>query len=1031
MHVVTAEPGRNQALAPIGTMVFNALLNKFGRAPMVTDFFTIYSELRDVYEDLIQPDPELYTRVRRSASIINTRLENDATRDLLDSKLAEVLPLIRRLSEDTGSGERSPLPDSLWRRLVEGYADMIQTVAADRGVYLATARLPGIKPVRWLRLQKASADQEEVERLRREDPDLFLRMMESKAQRQAIAEAIKQRIVADGLQPSVRNIMGRPMNVGLSEDSPDEYVVYDDDGQVLTPAEFVSKVRAKSQSQKNQLNINLTPAGGNPLKDVAHLRSYTDAQIAEALADGATVEYISLTDDPDSDTAITRVYPVISIDNDRVVSDGRFKGLRTSDLVNAAGRQIEGSAYYIDPATGRIGRRDVKKDDGSGREVRQQREPYVTVDDGRLYLRVYEGQAYTAARQRLKKISESLPSIEYVANSRGAAYRFAPKDFATVREVLGGMALSSSAARMLRSYFEELSRAEQAANAANLTRYSQEALNLRLPLRSQTKRALAWMDANENQGVCALDTGMGKTVTAIAATLNLIRKGEAEVGPGNNGRFLYVCETALLGNLPKEVFKFVKPEEAQAVLDRIDVESYPRFIKAWKADPTFGDDYVAIFFDEAHNHLKKKTQAAYKAAVQSRCKRKVLMTASAMVKTPLEAVMMASVSLGIDVNTPEGAAWARKLMSRWTESVGGRVVGVTSDPIAARDFRIWVKKNIFYADKRDVGEEDALVKDLRQETVAVVMPAAVEEPYRRALAEVMPLLRELVGLKYNPADPRSFPLAAEEVARRISRPLRLLTKLSDTPDRVIPGLPNPKLDQAAKLASMALSDRILIFGEDKDLALDCYERMKKQFPGRGHVLGQTGFILYCSPTGEEYKYGERIYVDPETGRKTEADEWKTFVLTKVLGLGLGRTDKDVHTCTLTGSYAVGQNLQSFGTVLHLDRDDWSSETMKQRTARAWRAGNQQPVDEYTLDLVFPESDGGIAAELTLDEMRRVIQQIDANLFDRVIVDAQVERLGEEWLSIKKQRSSLHHVSRKMIERALSPYATQLGALEGA
>jgi hypothetical protein len=254
--------------------------------------------------------------------------------------------------------------------------------------------------------------------------------------------------------------------------------------------------------------------------------------------------------------------------------------------------------------------------------------------------------------------------------------------------------------------------------------------------------------------------------------------------------------------------------------------------------------------------------------------------------------------------------------------------------------------------------------------------------------------------------------------------------LSDTPDRVIPGLPNPKLDEAVKLVAPALSSgRVLLFADDKNFAQDCFARMREKYPGRGHVLGQTGFILYVSPTGEEFKYAERIYVDPETGRKTEKEEWKTFVLTKVLGLGLTMTDKDVLTCTLTGSYAVGQNLQSFATVVHLDRDDWSSETMKQRTARAWRAGNKQPVEEFTLDMVFPESDGGIAAELTLDEMRRVIQQIDANLFDRVILDAQVERLGEEWLSIKKQRSKLHSIDKRMLERALSPYATQLGAQE--
>ncbi len=309
------------------------------------------------------------------------------------------------------------------------------------------------------------------------------------------------------------------------------------------------------------------------------------------------------------------------------------------------------------------------------------------------------------------------------------------------------------------------------------------------------------------------------------------------------------------------------------------------------------------------------------------------------------------------------------------------------------------------------------------------MPPSIEGPYRDAMREVLELLKPLIGMKYDPKDERSLPLAAEEVSRRLSRPLSTLTKLSDTPNQIVPGAPNPKLDQAVSIIRQNLSDRVLLFTDSNDLATDSLNRFRKMFPGRGHVVGYSGHILYVSPTGEEEKFTPRRYRDPETGRKTKRDEWKTHVLTKILGLGRSQTDYDVLTCTLTGSYSVGQNLQSFPTVIHLDRDDWSSETMKQRTARAWRAGNQETVDEYTLDLVYPDAVADDDADKTLDEIRRVIQEIDANLFDRVVLDSQVERLGEEWLSIKKQRSALHVIDRKMMERALSPYASQLGKQE--
>ena len=68
-------------------------------------------------------------------------------------------------------------------------------------------------------------------------------------------------------------------------------------------------------------------------------------------------------------------------------------------------------------------------------------------------------------------------------------------------------------------------------------------------------KALAWMEANGDRGICALDTGMGKTVTAIASMMNLDMRGKSE---GTNGRYLYVCEKDLLGNLVGEFYKFLE-----------------------------------------------------------------------------------------------------------------------------------------------------------------------------------------------------------------------------------------------------------------------------------------------------------------------------------------------------------------------------------------------------------------------------------------------------------------------------------------
>jgi hypothetical protein len=137
----------------------------------------------------------------------------------------------------------------------------------------------------------------------------------------------------------------------------------------------------------------------------------------------------------------------------------------------------------------------------------------------------------------------------------------------------------------------------------------------------------------------------------------------------------------------------------------------------------------------------------------------------------------------------------------------------------------------------------------------------------------------------------------------------------------------------------------------------------------------------------------------------------------------GKLPFEVATATLTSTYAVGQNLQMFSTVVHLDRDTWNSETMKQRTARAWRAGQESAVEERTLDVTY--SDTKKKGDQTLDDVRKVIQDMDSALFDEVVVDSQAEVLGVEWHNMKKNESALHEVNKRMLEMAMSPYAANL------
>lgn len=1006
------DPRVPDSLTPIAQSSLMQIYRAFGRSPVVASLFEMYGELKDVFDaemaGLIPGDRNFYTRFLRAVGVMDSRITSESTRFRLEQKSQEILPILRRVD----SGDSIPL--TLWRTLTESYADLIQSLSADKDVFLTTRKLPGASSVRWLRLQKTSPKEQEVERIRRDDPDLFERLQLDRAQAAEIGGKIRDRIAQDGKVASLRKLYGRMVNLG-EDPVTGEVSVYDADGEVIPIEDFREKIRTKNKSAREAINPNLK------LGLLEKLRAYSDDEV-ERLAASSPTRYMSLTDDPSKDTVLTKIYRVADVNGIPVVVSGRYRGIPVPSLVNSAGRQIEGSAYYLDYDTGsKITRRDVKNADGTS-NVRRSREPYVTVHQGKLFLQMSGEHYYTNVRNELTNLSGKVPTIQAVPKTRRSSYIFEPKDFNIIRDRVGSMALSSAAAKLLQGYFEELAKADRAAGAENLERFSSERLGLKLPLRRHTMKALAWMEANGDRGICALDTGMGKTVTAIASMMNLDMRGKSE---GTNGRYLYVCEKDLLGNLVGEFYKFLEKPVADEVASRVDIIAYPKFVSLRKKNPTYGDDYIAIYFDEAHLRMGSKSKAAYKAAVGCKAKHKILLTASPMVKAPREVFTLASIANNLDLNSPEGRRQEANFLGFYTQDVGGRPVSVSRDPNAAKDFRVWVKRNLFFADKTSVSEEDAKLEQLRKETVAVSMPPELEAAYKKEMQGVLKGLKDLLAVyKERPE------LAFEAASRRVKRPLANLTRLSDVPNRVIPGMPNPKIDRAVEIINqIPMSDRVLLFSDSAELAEDTFADMQKKFPGKGHVLGLSNSILYCSPTGEILKFGAKKYKDPDTGRAVKAEEWKTFILTKVLGLGLKQTQYPVHTAVLTGSYAVGQNLQSFGHVIHLDRDGWSNETMKQRTARAWRSGNKKPVDEYTVDLAYGDQVAGPDATQTLDEIRRVVQGIDENLFNQVVADSQVERLGEEWSSIKKQRSLLHKVNRRMMERALSPYAQQMGEQE--
>lgn len=965
------------------------LVRAFGIRAM--PFFDFYDAVRATAGGAPVPEGGFVSEFRLASRLIARLLTREPTRSLLADVVSRIRPPLARI--DAGRGTRLA-----FLQVAEMLSALLPTVAADREVHLAmmSSGAPG-----WVAFRQMNPREEKLDDLQRHDPAMFETVQKSRDVVRQLDRKIEEEVTGGGMVHSRKEILGRPVSVGTDPVSGDEYV-FDVDGEMLTVPAYIQKRRKELDARKGQQRV---------FPDLDELRTLTEEEIA-AFTTGE-VEYVALTDDKAKAHALTRIYPTkTTVDGDQVVVSGRYKGFLLDDLVNRSGRMVEGVAYDLDPKSGLPVPMETKNPDGT-LNVRSNREPYVTTTaKGLLYIRIPGSRPYTAVRNAVADLAKLIPSLRYEEGSRKSAFTFEPKDFSAVREALGGLALSTAAMRLLRDFFAQLAKHELATAAENLKFFGTEQIGGFKPGRQlyvKQKEGMAWLESRGHSGVVALDTGVGKTSLAIASMQKVLRDGLLEEGQ----KFLYVCTTSLRGNLPKEIQGFI--EDPKALLDRVDILTYAEFTKRVAADPDFAARYAAVFFDEAQA-LKNPTSGPAAAAMRLNHKKKILLTASPMEKSPMEAFVLVSISDNKDLNTQEGRAESRAFRKRFCEEVGGKIVGIKNDPLTQRDFRVWLKQHLYFADKRDV--EEVALPQLRVSTVTVEMQPEVEALYRDAAKGIERVLHGMVA-KYRDRDPDADDPAIEAARVKLAKEFKALFDLVQFPERVVPGAKNPKVEQAVAIIDERVSAgrRTLVFTDSPDLARVSAGELSVRFPAHLHAECLAGTIRVWQSGEVVQTYGPRAYVD---GDRTWAKrDWKTFVLDRVIS-----PRPDFLTCTLTSTYAVGQNLQAFDTVIHLDRDAWNNETMKQRTARAWRNGQTHSVDEVILDAVYADPKGD--KDETLDQIVGHLQQLESDLFDQVIIASQTEALGKEWFDMKRLHSSFVELNRRVLELMASPYARRVG-----
>ena len=253
---------------------------------------------------------------------------------------------------------------------------------------------------------------------------------------------------------------------------------------------------------------------------------------------------------------------------------------------------------------------------------------------------------------------------------------------------------------------------------------------------------------------------------------------------------------------------------------------------------------------------------------------------------------------------------------------------------------------------------------------------------------------------------------------KLRKQFQMMNELSLMPDLLIRGAKNPKLEQSVNIIDQRMGSRTILFTDMPKMADHTVQTLSKRYPGKIHAVGLAATIDLWQNGKRIMQYKPNAYIAPD-GTKFKKDDWKVYILKYMVA-----ANPEVMTCTLTSTYSLGHNLQAFNTVIHLDRDAWSQQTMEQRTARAYRTGQDSSVLEVTLDTVYANRRN--KTDATLDEIMSAVQKMEGDMFQQIVVKSQAEALGKDFREMPQTSAMFYDLNRKLMKMQLSPYVATMG-----
>lgn len=751
------------------------------------------------------------------------------------------------------------------------------------------------------------------------------------------------------------------------------------------------------------------------------LRTLTDEELdAKGLRSaGGPTEYVTLGGEKATDQVLT--FPTrwhrgsTDLAARRMVVDGPFRGSYLDDVVGRVDQaslqaQVkETRAAWLSPKNSPlqpvISTIDVRQ---GGQTVKK------------LRIRVPSGSEWTGARQALNKISEKLPTVQKVANSKGTMYVFSPSELKFVREVTRSYAMSPEAELLRANHVEDLLKFERLASPENLKNFSAAKIGgLRqtfidpngvertFELSSSQRVALARL-ANQNfSGVVTLGTGMGKTVVGLSTLKMIQATGETRpflvvVPKGNEGTFYAQLQTHFSGPV------------AESMAKQLKVMSYEEFRAASRTgklpDGTAfkSDKYGAVIFDEVHNVSDRKT-AMGSSVLKFGHPRTIEMTGTPQPDPERLQTMLAGTK-GVDLSSPaarQARLEARRFRALHYEEVNGIAVGLKGPtelkPGMSFDFDgqllEWIKPNFFYVDGLD-----AKLGLPQRHHVRMTLPMGteLEGQYRKAAAPARKGLEGLLSIYRdggvdvaNPAKrtAQSRGDAVHEVRRSLKPTIAELDKLTKTPE---------KLKEVGKMLRQRLGSdevagrplsRTLLFDDDPKYILQSAEEMSRALPGKYHLAALPDRI-------EVFQNGKRLtQLGPHAlpfrqgsyelnGVRLPPSQWRSFVLEQ-----LPKQVTDISSASLHGpTHQAGLNLQWSNVVVNLDRDGWSDLNMRQREARSLRHGQTRDVTVVNVDYVYQQPKHELDAPL--EAVRAASAENERKLHEATLARAQKIKLTD-------------------------------------